>query len=67
MAIRIEVPADVLRLKHFIKSYGQFVSHLEEQNEENFNKVANNSKCVIFWTLTVKQAWNLHFVVVALH
>ena len=67
MAIRIEVPADVLRLKHFIKSYGQFVSHLEGQNEENFNKVPDISKCGNFWTLTVKQAWNLHFVAVALH
>ena len=67
MAIRIEVPADVLRLKHFIKSYGQFVSHLEGQNDEIFNKVADISKCVNFWTLAVKQAWNLHFVAVALH
>ena len=67
MAIRMEVPADVLRLKHFIKSYGQFVSHLEGQNEENFNKVTDNSKCNNFCTLTVKQAWNCHFVAVALH
>ena len=67
MAIQMEVPADVLRLKHFIKSYGQFVIHLEGQNEENFNKVADNSKCNNFWTLTVKQAWNCHFVAVALH
>ena len=63
----MEVPAGVKRLKYYIKSYGPFLGHREGQNEENFNKVADISKCVNFWTLTVKQAWNLHFVVVALH
>ena len=58
MPIQDEVSAHVKRLKHYKKSLS-ILKFLQE--------MASVSKCINFWTLTVKQARNLHFVTVAMH